>query len=680
MTVPFATGVQPKMNNFQSRFSFRGSLKLKILFPSCIVIFFLIAIASLSYRNFHSLGATVSDIIRSSEQTLTGENRLTVLIGQTQQTASRYFYFTDTADRDEAKSTIAELKSLEAIAGDEKVMVALSRLEQLIEAAGVRFASLAGQQSDAGDLVKQIRAELPAVAPAKASEILSVIDLVAADMRDPDPERKAVIEQVFAQVLVDLPEEMKFNLEDFSDIWAGYVAVSLKLRSDSTQALQDTLNTLRAFQADHIRMSQEKMGEIRENTLRRINTAGLVMAAVGLVGIVISVVLAVFVAVSIIKPILACVAMADRVAQGDVRDNLNMTQTDEVGNLGRSMDAMIAGLRKRAELAEAIAAGDLTKEVNVYSEHDLLGHSLSRMVENLAGMIEQIQGNSGQLNHASDQLTAIVRQLAAGSDGMISHSAKVAAATEDMNRQVEQASVIAGDMLKDMEIVVESSRQMSEAVGEIGANAEQGAAITEMALAMSEQARISMEKLNEGTEEIGEITKVIHDITEQTKLLALNATIEAARAGEAGKGFAVVAGEVKQLALQSSQAADRIAVQITDVQKNTHAAVKAIADVAGIVRKAHGSSTTISASVESQSRMTSEIASTVSQSHAGVNHVAEAIHLLSSGAGQVAENIQQIDQEIKAGGTELRKIGVATSELVELAAGLQQLVKKFRIG
>jgi methyl-accepting chemotaxis protein len=668
------------MNKLPSRFSFRASLKLKILFPSCIVIFFLIAIASLSYRNFHSLGATVSEIITSSEKTLTAENRLTVLIGQTQQTASRFFYFTDAADRDEAKRTIAELKSLESIAGDEKVMNALSRLEELIEAAVVRFASLAKQQSDAAGLIKQIRAGLAGVAPNKASEILGIIDLVTADMRDPDPQRKAAIEQAFAQVMPGLPEELKFNVEDFSDIWAGHVAVALKLRSDSTQALQDTLSTLRAFQAEHIRMSQEKMGEIRESTLRRIDTAGLLMAAVGLAGMVISVVLAVIVAVSIIKPILACVAMADRVAQGDVRDNLNMTQTDEVGNLGRSMDAMIAGLRKRAELAEAIAAGDLTKEVNVYSEHDLLGHSLRKMVENLAGMIRQIQGNSAQLNHASDQLTAIVRQLAAGSDGMISHSAKVTEATEDMNRQVEQASVVAGDMQRDMERVVESSSQMSEAVGEIGANAEQGAAITETALAMSEQARVSMEKLNAGTEEIGEITKVIHDITEQTKLLALNATIEAARAGEAGKGFAVVAGEVKQLALQSAQAADRIAAQITDVQKNTHAAVKAIADVAGIVQKAHGASTTISASVETQSRMTSEIATTVTQSHAGVNHVAEAIHLLSSGAGQVAENIQQIDREIKAGGAELGKIGAATSELVELAAGLQRLVEKFRIG
>lgn len=663
----------------QPQISFRGSLKLKILIPSFIIIFFLILIASLSYKNFHSLGATVSDIILSSEKTLTTENRLTTLIGQTQQTVSRFFYFTSDADRDEAKSTIAELKSLESIAGDKQVMDALTQLEQLVEAAGVRFAALAKQQESAMALIREIRTGLSAVPPEKANAIMSVIDLVSADMKDPNPADKARIEQEFEQVLAGLAGDLKVNLEDFSDIWAGHSAVALKLRSDTTQALQDTLNSLRAFQAQHIKMSQEEMGQVRQKTLQQINSAGVLLGVVGLAGIVISVVLAFFVAISISKPILACVAMANRVAQGDVRENLNMQQTDEVGDLGRSMDLMIVGLRKRAELAEAIASGDLTKEVNVYSEHDVLGNSLSRMVENLAGMIEQIQENSARLNHSSDQLTAIVNQLATSSDGMITHSAKVTDATEDMNRQVEQASVIAGDMLKDMEMVVESSRQMSESVGEIGRNADQGASITETALAMSEQARVSMEKLNAGTEEIGEITKVIHDITEQTKLLALNATIEAARAGEAGKGFAVVAGEVKELALQSSQAADRIALQITDVQKNTHAAVKAIADVAEIVQKAHASSTTISASVESQSRMTEEITTTVSQSHAGVNHVAEAIHLLSSGASQVADNIQQIDQEIKAGGTELQKISASTSELVELAAGLKRLVEKFRI-
>jgi methyl-accepting chemotaxis protein len=663
----------------QSQFSFRGSLKLKILIPSFIIIFFLIAIASLSFKNIHSLGATVSEIINSSEKTLTSENRLTSLIGQTQQTTSRYFYFTDDADRDEAKSTIAELRSLESIAGDKQVLAALTQLEQLIDAAGVRFQALAKQQDSSLALIREIRSGLSAVPPEKANEILSVLDLVSTDMKDPNPEKKAQIEQEFEQVLTGLSGDLQFNLEDFSDIWAGHSAVALKLRSDTTQALQDTLNTLRMFQANHIKMSQEEMGQVRQKTLQQINSAGVVMGVVGAVGIIISIVLAVFVAISISKPILACVAMADRVAQGDVRENLNMEQTDEVGDLGRSMDLMIVGLRKRAELAEAIAAGDLTKEVNVYSQHDVLGNALSRMVENLSSMIEQIQENSVRLNHSSDQLTEIVNQLATSSDGMISHSAKVTDATEEMNRQVEQASLIAGDMLKDMEMVVESSQQMSESVGEIGRNADQGASITETALSMSEQARVSMEKLNAGTEEIGEITKVIHDITEQTKLLALNATIEAARAGEAGKGFAVVAGEVKELALQSSQAADRIALQITDVQKNTHQAVKAIADVAEIVKKSHASSTTISDSVESQSRMTAAISNTVSQSHSGVNHVAEAINLLSSGAAQVAENIQQIDQEIKAGGMELQKISASTSELVELAVSLKKLVEKFRI-
>ncbi len=197
------------------KFSFRCncSLKVKILIPSFIIICFLVGIAALSFRNFHSLGNTVSEIITSSEKTLMSETRLTVLIGQIQQTSGRYFYFHQEQDKEEAKSTIAELKSLETIASEDKVMAALVRLEQLIDAAGVRFETLDKQQKNSLALVKEIRDSLASSGtPEKASEILGIIDQVNADMRSPNPDAKAAIEQSFEKALQGLPQDLKYNI------------------------------------------------------------------------------------------------------------------------------------------------------------------------------------------------------------------------------------------------------------------------------------------------------------------------------------------------------------------------------------------------------------------------------------------------------------------------------------
>ena len=68
-----------------------------------------------------------------------------------------------------------------------------------------------------------------------------------------------------------------------------------------------------------------------------------------------------------------------------------------------------------------------------------------------------------------------------------------------------------------------------------------------------------------------DVIRVITNIARKSNLLSLNASIEAARVGEAGKAFSVVAAEMKRLAEDSAQEANKIDSLLQALQSKTKA-------------------------------------------------------------------------------------------------------------
>ncbi len=304
--------------------------------------------------------------------------------------------------------------------------------------------------------------------------------------------------------------------------------------------------------------------------------------------------------------------------------------------------------------AEAIAAGDLTRdEMKVSGEDELgdLANAINKMSVSLKRMILAIAENAQQLASASDQVSINSQQITANS--------------EETSAQANVVSQAAQQVSQNLQTVATGAEQMGASIKEIAKNATEAAKVATAAVKAAETTNATVAHLGDSSAEIGQVIKVITSIAQQTNLLALNATIEAARAGEAGKGFAVVANEVKELAKETAKATEDISRKIEAIQTDTKAAVEAIATISEVINQINGISNTIATAVEEQNATTNEM----------VRNVSEA----AQGSGEITSNIAGVAQAAESTSRGASDTHKAAQQLVEMSAELRRLVEQFKI-
>ena len=304
------------------------------------------------------------------------------------------------------------------------------------------------------------------------------------------------------------------------------------------------------------------------------------------------------------------------------------------------------------EYAEALAAGDLTRELEVVGTDGLgqVSDALRTLAAALRSSMAEIGQTSTSMAGAAEELTAVSADMSRGTGHASDLAGNVSAAAEQVSANVAS--------------VATAAEQMSSSIREIARNATDASTVAGEAVVVANDARTTIDSLGASSAQIGQVVKVITSIAQQTNLLALNATIEAARAGDAGKGFAVVANEVKELASETAKATEEIGRRIEAIQGDTSSAVEAISRITGVIGQINDITGTIASAVEEQTATTNDIARSVTEAATGATGIAEDITRVAGATTQAQAGAQGTSS--------------AATELAGMATTLDRLVAAFR--
>jgi len=422
---------------------------------------------------------------------------------------------------------------------------------------------------------------------------------------------------------------------------------------------------------------------------------------------------------AVIGPLNIAARYMYRISEGDFPDEIREEYRGDFNEIRNSLNRLISNLRGTVRVAEKVAEGDLSVEVKMLSEKDMLGKSLAKMVttvRNIAGDINQLTDAAmegkldarGNAEKFGGEYARIVRGVNATLDAVVG-PLKTAASYVDRISAGEIPEKITdaqaenrykgdfGEIINNLNIMIENLTHFADDIRKTATQVASGSqelsiGAEQVSQGISEQAA-GIEEISSSMEEMSSMVTQNADNARETAAIAMKAAQDAREGGKA-MGDTVLAMKriseqiriIEEIARQTNMLALNAAIEAARAGEHG----KGFAVVAAEVRKLAEHTQKAAKEIGSLSISNVEIAENagilLKEMVSGIQKTSELVQEISAsgseqagGIEQVNKAVQQLDQVIQKNAASTEEMASASREFSSQAERLLNIASFFKI-
>ncbi len=361
----------------------------------------------------------------------------------------------------------------------------------------------------------------------------------------------APIEEVLQQMEAsNISSGMRTNIKNFGLRETAKLYVDNDAMDSLMILLEDAHQHLRKIRLTYVSLmtlNKKSSAMVEEVMVVTENRFLMITVIFAVITTIILSILILIVTTNVSKRIVKVRNMTTTLAGKDFTANITPEGSDEMWLLMSNINNMVTQINGFFQLVKSTAKKALNAE-------SMINESAASSAE----ASSLIDGNIDNLTKIFTEAVSVMNSAIGEITEMNYHVDTLVRSNSIQTTAIENSNNAVNEVVNTLDYINTMAEERVKSAGEIRAFVADG---DEKITSTNE----ILDQIAQQLDEVYEVVTIIDNVAEQTNLLSMNAAIESAHAGEAGKGFSVVAEEIRSLAEETSENADKISKVVNTI-------------------------------------------------------------------------------------------------------------------